>query len=95
MPADSQDDLSLSPTELDRAKLEDLIQDGRVESENGTWVVLRYPDLPAKGPMWCQYALIINHPALRPRLAEFKNMQALTIYLGIVEQERLKRIGRG
>lgn len=94
MPSDAEDDLSLAPTNLDKVKLEELASDGRMEAENGTWIVLRYPELPEKGPRWCPFTLIINHPKLRPRMSDFKNLQALVIYLGLVERERLKMTGR-
>lgn len=86
---DAQDDLTLLPSELDRSRLESLAVDGRVESENGLWVVLRYPEIHYKGWRWCAYTLIVNHPSLPPRMAELKNLNTVLAFLSQLETERL------
>ena len=90
---DAQDDITLVPSDVDRLRLEDLAVDGRMESENGTWIVLRYPENPHKGWQWCAYTLIVNHPKLRPVMAEMKNVNALLAYLSQLEGQRPKNHG--
>lgn len=97
---DADDDFSLVPTELDSLRLEQLEQsgkEGRVESENTVWIVLRYVAGPEKmkSPSWCDWSLIVNCPWVPPRGApyEFKNLRALRSYLDQLEMERKKARG--
>jgi hypothetical protein len=94
---DAEDDFSLVPTELDRLRLEQLDQsgqEGRVESENTTWIVLRYVTTPvkSKSPSWCDWSLIVNNPWVPARGApyEFKNLKALLSFLDQLEAQRKK-----
>lgn len=48
-----------APTELDLQRLNEIPIDGRVEAENGNWVVLRYPEKPCRLD-WREWVLIIN-----------------------------------
>lgn len=93
---DEDDDYSLTPTELDKIRLEQLNQtqkDGRVEAENRTWVAVFYE---AKGPLkmadwqWCSWSLLVNCPGVQPKGTpyEFKNMKAMLTYLEQLEGER-------
>ena len=84
----SEDGQSLLPTTLDLARLEDLSVDGRMEAENKTWAVCRYPEKPIKGPMWCCFTLILLHPQIGRQLADFKNTKALVSFLHQLETER-------
>jgi len=84
------DDHSLIPTDLDIARLAAMPVDGRVESENQTWVCLRYPAMPKKGWQWCEYSLIVNCPNVpaHPGTYEFKNLKSMVIYLQQLESVR-------
>lgn len=88
MASEQQDDITLVPTTLDLANLEALVVDGRMEAENHTWIVLRYPVKPIKGWRWCEYTLVVNHPALPAIMAEMKNVKAILAYLGQLEHKR-------
>lgn len=90
MSHDLHDDQSLIPSDLDLENLKSLEVDGRMEAENGSWLVLRYPDLPYKGWRWCQYTLIVNHPDLsgHPWPYELKNVGAVVEFLKQLEGER-------
>lgn len=89
---DTYDDLSLLPTALDMERLNQLRPDGRVESESGFWVVLQYPPMPGKGPRWCEFSLVVNHPQIVAiaHTLEFKNMTAVLAYLDQLELARKK-----
>lgn len=91
-----EDDCTLLPTPLDKNRLEalDACKEGRVESENCMWVVLKYNAGPAKAadPRWQPYSLIVNAPGV-PAMAgpcEFKNLRALLAYLDQLESKRKK-----
>lgn len=81
---------TMFPTEVDRQRVKALEVNGRMESENGLWVVIRYP--PKARSLWCEYSLIINSPDLPPRPApyELKNTKALLTFLEQLEEDRLK-----
>jgi hypothetical protein len=90
---DAFDDPTLLPSGLDLIHLEQLEVDGRVEAENGTWVVLRYPPMPLKGWRWCEYIMIVNCAFLSEHTKpyELKTLNGVRLMLGALEEERLKR----
>jgi hypothetical protein len=87
----SEDNFTLIPSDLDTERLRALEVDGRVEAENRTWVILRYPASEVKGWQWCEYSLIVNCMGIPPHPApyEFKNLKALLSYLDQLEKQRL------
>lgn len=89
---ESEDNYSLIPTELDLERVAALQVDGRVEAENRTWVIIRYPASEVKGWQWCEYSLIVNCPGVpdNPAPYEFKNLKAALTHLEQLEQQRVK-----
>jgi hypothetical protein len=90
---DAQDDYSLIPSPFDLERLNALLPDGRVESENKTWIVLRYP-AKADNPEWHEFTLCVNCPKLQaPHPFELKKVEDLLELLGKLEGRRKGRKG--
>lgn len=88
---EQKDDFTLIPSDLDWERIRALEVDGRVEAENRTWVLLRYPASEAKGWKWCEYSLIVNCPNIPEHGApyEFKNLNSAVLYLDQLEKLRI------
>ena len=72
MPADSEDNPSIRPTDLDLIKLDDLEVDEVVYSESGAWSVMRYPRY---------YSLVFNIPQFKFGIFDFQKKDDLLGYL--------------
>ena len=80
---------SMIPTALDRERITSMKVDGRVEAENGTWVLCRYPAKTGR-PTWCEFSLLVNNSELPGRGTpyELRNLQALYGFMKQLDSER-------
>lgn len=72
MPADSEDNPSARPTDLDLIKIEDLEIDNVTYSESGVWTVMRYPKY---------YSLVFNTANYKFGIFDFQKKEDLINYL--------------
>lgn len=88
---DAYDDISFLPTELDQVRLREIAIDGRVEAENGSWVVLRYPP-KLNDPLFKEFVLVMN-PQYVPTgdVMDLANIGIVIGYLTALEKRRKKK----
>ena len=82
-----ENDDTLLPSPLDVERMADLAVDGRLASENGAWVLFRYPARPSRRD-WYEFSIALEGATV---IFELRDLRGVMTFLGHMEAARRGR----